>query len=114
MKELNAFRKFLNENEGKLSPDGEPLADIDPNQTVFSVKYRDEMEGLEATLYVAANHQLQALNAASQYMKDNYEDSYEYYDSRKLSEPFGGLDPYGEQDAKLRQGNIADFGIDNY
>ena len=47
-------------------------------------------------------------------MKDNYEDSYEYYDSRELSEPFGGLDPYGEQDAKLWQGNIADFGIDNY
>ena len=46
MKELNAFRKFLNENEGKLSPDGEPLADIDPNQTVFSVKYQDEREGL--------------------------------------------------------------------
>lgn len=114
MKELNAFRKFLNENEGKLSPDGEPLADIDPNQTVFSVKYQDEMEGLEVTLYVAANSNEEAETIAAQYMKDNYEDSYEYYDSRELSEPFGGLDPYGEQDAKLWQGNIADFGIDNY
>jgi hypothetical protein len=43
MKELNNFRKFLNE--------GTEVVD----QPVFSVKYQDEMEGLEVTLYVAAN-----------------------------------------------------------
>ena len=98
MKELNAFRKFLTEG-------------IAPDQPIFSVKYQDEMEGLEVTLYVVANSNEEAETIADQYMKDNYVDSYEYYDSRELSEPFGGLDP---EEQELFDGNIADFGIDNY
>jgi len=100
MKELNAFRKFLAEG-------------IAPDQTIFSVKYRDEMEGLEAVLYVAADSKEEAKQMADQYMKDNYVDSYEYYDyeSRELSVPFKGLDP---EEQELFKGKIADFGVDNY
>lgn len=98
MKELNVFRKFLAEN-------------IAPDQTIYSVKYQDEMEGLEATLYVAANSNEEAETIADQYMKDNYVDSYEYYNSLELSVPFKGLDP---EEQELFDGNIADFGIDNY
>ena len=97
MKELNTFRKFLAEN-------------IAPDQSIFSVKYQDEMEGLEVTLYVVANSNEEAETMADQYIKDNYEDSYEYYDSRDLGE-FEDLD---EPEQELFKGNIADFGIDNY
>jgi len=100
MKELNAFRKFLTEG-------------IAPDQTIFSVKYRDEMEGLEAVLYVAADSKEEATKMADQYMDDNYVDSYEYYDyeSRELSVPFKDLDP---EEQELFKGKIADFGVDNY
>ena len=98
MKELNVFRKFLAEN-------------IAPDQTIYSVKYQDEMEGLEVTLYVAADSNEEAETMADQYMKDNYVDSYEYYNSMELSVPFEKLDP---EEQELFDGNIADFGIDNY
>jgi len=61
-------------HENKLSPNGEPLADIDP-----------------------------------QYMDKTYPDSFEFVNSRNLG-TFDDLDPYGEQDAELWQGKIADFG----
>ena len=98
MKELHTFRKFLAES-------------IAPDQTIYSVKYQDEMEGLEATLYVVADSNEEAETIADQYMDDNYESSYEYYNSMKLREPFGGLEP---EEQELFKGNIADFGIDNY
>jgi len=98
MKELHAFRKFLAEN-------------IAPDQTIYSVKYRDEREGLEATLYVAANSNEEAETIADQYMTKEYVDSYKYYDSLELSEPFEDLEP---EEQELFKGNIADFGIDNY
>lgn len=109
MKELNAFRKFLNENEGKLSPDGEPLANIDPNQTVFSVNFEEKGGGSEVNLYVAVDTEKEASEIAKQYMVDGYESPFELVNSRNLG-TFDDLDPYGEQDAKLWQGKIADFG----
>jgi hypothetical protein len=48
---------------------------------------------------------------ADQYMDSNYVDSYEYYNSMELSVPFEKLDP---EEQELFDGNIADFGIDNY
>jgi len=98
MKELNAFRKFLAEN-------------IAPDQTIYSVKYQDEREGLEVTLYVAADSNEDAETMADQYMDSKYVDSYEYYNSMELSVPFEKLDP---EEQELFKGNIADFGIDNY
>ena len=98
MKELNAFRKFLAEN-------------IAPDQTIYSVKYQDEREGLEVTLYVAANSNEEAETIADQYMDNTYEDSYKYFNSLELSEPFKGLEP---EEQELFKGNIADFGVDNY
>lgn len=95
--------KLLDEPEDYESPA--------PDQTIYSVKYRDEREGLEVTLYVAANSNEEAETMAGQYMDDNYESSYEYYDSRELSVPFEGLD---EEEQELFDGNIADFGIDTY
>jgi hypothetical protein len=107
MKELNAFRKFLNEN--KLSPDGEPLADIDPSQTIFSVNFKDFRESQEVGLYVAVDTEKEAKMLAQQYMDEVYPDSFELVNSRNLG-TFGDLDPYGEQDAELWKGKIADFG----
>lgn len=98
MKELNAFRKFLSEN-------------IAPDQPIFSVKYRDYREGLEVTLYVAADSNEEAETMADQYMEGAYEDSYKYYNSLELSEPFEDLD---EKEQELFKGKISDFGIDNY
>ena len=98
MKELNAFRKFLAEN-------------IAPDQTIYSVKYQDEREGLEVTLYVAADSNEEAETMADQYMDSTYEDSYKYYNSLELSEPFEGLD---EPEQELFKGNIADFGINTF
>ena len=48
---------------------------------------------------------------ADQYMEGAYEDSYKYYNSLELSEPFEDLD---EKEQELFKGKIADFGIDNY
>ena len=96
--------KLLDEPE-----DYEPPA---PDQTIYSVKYRDEREGLEVTLYVAANSNEEAEDEAARYMDNAYVDSYEYYNSRELSEPFGGLEP--EEQNKFDDGGLADFGIDNY
>jgi hypothetical protein len=98
MKELNVFRKFLSEN-------------ITPDQTIFSVKYRDYREGLEVTLYVAADSNEEAETIADQYMDSAYKDSYKYYNSLELSEPFEDLD---EKEQELFKGNIADFGIDTF
>jgi len=109
MKELQRFRQFLNENEGKLSPDGEPLADIDPNQTIFSVKFEDFEESQEVGLYVAVDTEKEAKMLAQQYMDEVYPDSFEFVYSRNLG-TFDDLDPYGEQDAELWKGKIADFG----
>lgn len=109
MKELYTFRKFLNENEDKLSPDGEPLADIDPNQTIFSVNFREKGDDGEVGLYVAVNTEREARKLAKQYMADEYESPFKLVNSRNLG-TFDDLDPFGEQDAKLWQGKIADFG----
>ena len=100
MKELRRFRQFLIEG-------------IDPNQIIFNINYKDDNEMLEVDLYVAANDFKTAKQIADQYMGREYVDSYKYdkSGSRKLSEPFSGLDP-GEQQAF--KGNIADFGIDNF
>ncbi len=100
MKELNRFRQFLIEG-------------INPNQTIFNINYKDDNEMLEVDLYVAADNFKTAKQMADQYMGREYVDSYKYdkSGSRKLSEPFSGLDP-GEQ--KTFKGNIADFGIDNF
>ena len=97
MKELNAFRKFLAEN-------------IAPDQTIYSVKYQDEREGLEVILYVAADNNKEAETMADQYMDSTYEDSYKYYETRDLGE-FEDLD---ESEQELFKGNIADFGIDTF
>lgn len=107
MKELQRFRQFLNEN--KLSPNGEPLADIDPNQTIFAVNFEDFEEGQEVGLYVAVDTEKEAQTLAQQYMDETYPDSFEFVNSRNLG-TFDDLDPYGEQDAELWQGKIADFG----
>ena len=85
---------------------------IAPDQTIYSVKYRDEREGLEVTLYVTANSNKEAEDEAARYMDNAYVDSYEYYNSLKLSEPFGELDP--EEQETFDAGGVADFGIDNY
>ncbi len=109
MKELYTFRKFLNENKGKLSPDGEPLANIDPNQTIFAVNFEDFEEGQEVGLYVAVDTEKEAKILSQQYMSEEYPDSFEFVDSRNLG-TFDDLDPFGEQDAELWKGKIADFG----
>jgi len=46
---------------------------------------------------------------AQQYMDEVYPDSFEFVYSRNLG-TFDDLDPYGEQDAELWKGKIADFG----
>jgi len=109
MKELHNFRKFLNENEGKLSPDGESLADIDPNQTIFSVNFIEKGDDGEVGLYVAVNTEREARKLAKQYMANEYESPFKLVNSRNLG-TFDDLDPYGEQDAELWQGKIANFG----
>ena len=109
MKELHNFRKFLNENEGKLSPDGKPLADIDSNQTIFSVNFIEKGDDGEVGLYVAVNTEREARKLAKQYIANEYESPLKLVNSRNLG-TFDDLDPYGEQDAELWQGKIADFG----
>lgn len=96
--------KLLDEPEDYESPA--------PDQTIYSVKYRDEREGQEVTLYVAANSNEEAEDEADRYMDNAYVDSYEYYNSLKLSEPFGELDP--EEQNMFDAGGVADFGVDNY
>ncbi len=128
----NEYQTFVNNSfikgEAKLSGEGginmlmtptdklldEPEDDEiypDEDQPIYSVKYRDEREGLEVTLYVAANSEGQAENEAAKHMDSAYTDSYKYYNSLKLSEPFGGLEPE-EQTAFIN--DIADFGVDTF
>ena len=86
---------------------------IDPNQTIFSTSFRDPMESLEVILYVAADNKKEAKMLAQQYMDKEYEDSFKFARLSNLG-VFDDLDPFGEKDADLWKGKIADFGMDNY
>lgn len=92
---------------------GNKKSDIDPNQTIFSTSFRDPMESLEVILYVAADNKKEAKMLAQQYMDKEYEDSFKFARLSNLG-VFDDLDPFGEKDADLWKGKIADFGMDNY
>ena len=71
------------------------------------------MESLEVILYVAADNKKEAKMLAQQYMDKEYEDSFKFARLSNLG-VFDDLDPFGEKDADLWKGKIADFGMDNY
>ena len=98
MKELKTFRKFLAEN-------------LTLNKIIFSSRFRDERERLEVILYVIAKSEEEATQMAIQYMDKEYIDSYKFDRTQPLGATLEELDP---QERALFDGNIADFGIDNY
>ena len=57
----------------------------------------------------AVDTEEEAKMLAQQYMNQTYPDSLEFVDSRNLG-TFDDLDPFGEKDADLWKGKIADFG----
>lgn len=99
--------KYWNVEGGETETEKE-IANIDPNQTIFAVNFENE-EGQEVGLYIAVDTEEEAKMLAQQYMNQTYPDSLKFVDSRNLG-TFDDLDPFGEKDADLWKGQIADFG----
>lgn len=99
--------KYWNVEGGETETEKE-VANIDPNQTIFAVNFENG-EDQEIGLYVAVDTEEEAKMLAQQYMNQTYPDSFEFVNSRNLG-TFDDLDPFGEKDADLWKGNIADFG----
>lgn len=99
--------KYWNVEGGETETEKE-VASIDPNQTIFAVNFENE-EGQEVGLYIAVNTEEEAKMLAQQYINQTYPDSFEFVNSRNLG-TFDDLDPFGEKDADLWKGQIADFG----
>ena len=100
--------KYWNVEGGETETEKE-VANIDPNQTIFAVNFKDFGEDQEVGLYVAVDSEKEAKMLAQQYMNKTYPGSFKFVDSRNLG-TFDDLDPFGEKDADLWKGNIADFG----
>jgi hypothetical protein len=100
--------KYWNVEGGETETEKE-VANIDPNQTIFAVNFREKGDDGEVGLYVAVDTEREARRLAKQYMVDGYESPFKLVDSRNLG-TFDDLDPFGEKDADLWKGNIADFG----
>lgn len=100
--------KYWNVEGGETKTEKE-IANIDPNQTIFAVNFEEKGGGSEVGLYVAVDTEKEARRLAKQYMADGYESPFKLVDSRNLG-TFDDLDPFGEKDADLWKGKIADFG----
>lgn len=100
--------KYWNVEGGETETE-EEVANIDPNQTIFAVNFKDFGEDQEVGLYIAVDTEREAKMLAQQYMNKTYPKSFKFVDSRNLG-TFDDLDPFGEKDADLWKGNIADFG----
>ena len=95
--------------EGGETETEKKIANIDPNQTIFSVNFKEKGGESEVGLYVAVDTEREARRLAKQYMADGYESPFKLVNSRNLG-TFDDLDPFGEKDADLWKGKIADFG----
>ena len=95
--------------EGGETETEKEMANIDPNQTIFAVNFREKGDDGEVGLYIAVDTEREARRLAKQYMADRYESPFKLVDSRNLG-TFDDLDPFGEKDADLWKGKIADFG----
>ena len=95
--------------EGGETETKKEIANIDPNQTIFAVNFREKGDDGEVGLYVAVDTEREARRLAKQYMDDGYESPFKLVNSRNLG-TFDDLDPFGEKDADLWRGKIADFG----
>ena len=100
--------KYWNVEGGETETEKE-IANIDPNQTIFAVNFKEKGGGSEVGLYVAVDTEREARRLAKQYMADGYESPFKLINSRNLG-TFDDLDPFGEKDADLWKGKIADFG----
>lgn len=100
--------KYWNVEGGETETE-EEVANIDPNQTIFAVNFKDFGEDQEVGLYIAVDTEREAKMLAKQYMNKTYPGSFKFVDSRNLG-TFDDLDEFGEKDADLWKGNIADFG----
>jgi hypothetical protein len=95
--------------EGGETETEKEIANIDPNQTIFAVNFKEKGGESEVGLYVAVDTEREARRLAKQYMADGYELPFKLVNSRNLG-TFDDLDPFGEKDADLWKGKIADFG----
>ena len=95
--------------EGDETETKKEIANIDPNQTIFAVNFREKGDDGEVGLYVAVDTEREARRLAKQYMADGYKSPFKLVNSRNLG-TFDDLDPFGEKDADLWKGKIADFG----
>ena len=100
--------KYWNVEGGETETE-EKVANIDPNQTIFAVNFKDFGEDQEVGLYIAVDTEKEAQTLAKQYMNKTYPGSFKFVDSRNLG-TFDDLDPFGEKGADLWKGKIADFG----
>lgn len=100
--------KYWNVEGGETKTKKE-IANIDPNQTIFAVNFKEKGGESEVGLYVAVDTEREARRLAKQYMADGYESPFKLVNSRNLG-TFDDLDPFGEKDADLWKGKIADFG----
>ena len=100
--------KYWNVEGGETKTEKE-IANIDPNQTIFAVNFKEKGGESEVGLYVAVDTEREARRLAKQYMADGYESPFKLVNSRNLG-TFDDLDPFGEKDADLWKGKIADFG----
>ena len=100
--------KYWNVEGGETETEKE-IANIDPNQTIFAVNFKEKGGESEVGLYVAVDTEREARRLAKQYMADGYESPFKLVNSRNLG-TFDDLDPFGEKDADLWKGKIADFG----
>ena len=80
MKELDTFRKFLNEDLKSLfQPNGEKEdQQIDPNQPIYNIQYTNKRYIIN--LYVFADELKEAKEIAYQYMRLHYHGSLKYND----------------------------------
>ena len=100
--------KYWNVEGGETETEKE-IANIDPSQTIFAVNFKEKGGESEVGLYVAVDTEIEARRLAKQYMADGYESPFKLVNSRNLG-TFDDLDPFGEKDADLWKGKIADFG----